>query len=276
MVYTSFFISGYKQPFWVGAGLLFICGFYVVLFMPESLKEKPQHQTGFSCVPQLKAIKQFVLLKRSQHVKTCLVLLFISYVFAILDYFGSVTIVYTMHSPLCWGSELIGYYLATRTAIAALGILVGLKVVGKIFSDSMLVIIGCLSYSLSKLVVGFANTTVVMFLSCVPGLFAGLAPPCIRTIASKMVGEHENGTLSSVLGVFEALTQVISPVLINLLYPVGLTTLHVNGFVYFLQVGILFIPIVLFSIIIYLTRKNQHILYHVLKEEVEGTSTVQA
>ena len=224
---------------------------------------------------QLKRIKAFFLAKRGQHVNTCFILLFISFLFATFDYFGSVTVLYTKHYPLCWDSELIGYYMAVGTCFTGLGIFVGFKVLGKIFSECILVIIGCSLYLINKIMIGFSTTTLMMFLSCIPAVFATLAPPTIRSLASKMVEPHEQGTLCSILGIVEALAQVLSPLMINFLYPIGLTKLHVIGFIYFIQAGVLLIPIVLFSIIDYLTRKHDHILNATFDEDGLSNSLIQ-
>ena len=255
------FFSGYDQPFWAGVGALFICCLYIAFLLPEPLVDpKAKTTPRISCMVQLKRIKAFFLAKRGQHVNTCFILLLISFLFATFDYFGSVTILYTKHYPLCWGSELIGYYMAAGSALPGLGVFFGFKVLGKIFSECTLVIIACAMYLVNKIMIGFATTTLMMFLSCIPAVLAILAPPAIRSIASKMVEPHEEGTLCSILGIVEALAQVLSPLMINFLYPIGLTKLHVNGFVFFIEAAILLIPIVLFSIIHYLTRKNDHIL----------------
>ena len=192
--------------------------------------------------------------------------MFISFLFAVSDYSASVTAVYTKHSPLCWGSELIGYYLAAWTASGGLGIVFAFKVLAEIFSEPMLVIISCLCYITSNLLAGFANTTAVMFVSVIPAFLGVVASPCIHSMASKMAQQHEQGTLCSVFAITEALSQLPAPLMVNLLYPIGLTKLHIKGFVYFFQAGVLLIPIMLFSIIHYLITKNQHILYGPLKD----------
>ena len=213
--------------------------------------------------------------KRSPHVNVCLALLLISFLFAVFDYFGSVTILFTKHYPLCWGPEMIGYYMATKTAVAGVGIPFAFKVVTKCFVETLIVIIGCVCYIISNVIVGLAKTTVAMFMSCIPAILAVAAPPCIRSIASKMVGRHEEGTLCSIIAVTETIAQTLSPVTLNLLYPVGLNELDLPGFVFFFQAGVLCIPIVLFSVIYYLSSRSGFELYAKMPELIEENNVVQ-
>lgn len=264
-------MSGYEQPFWAGVGIIFICGLYIVFFLSESLVGEKQKISRVSCMVQIKRIKDFVLAKRGPYVNTCLKLLFIAYLFAVFDYFGNVTILYAKHYPLCWGPELIGYYLAAKLGTAGLGIVFGIKVLGKIFPDSILIVISCSSFIVSNVVIGFATTTVMMFLSCIPSVLSMVAPPCVRSIASQMVKQKEEGTLCSIIAITEALAQVLSPLLLNFLYPIGITKLHLSGFIFFIQAGVLIIPVIFFLIIYYLTSKN----YHILNGEEDEDSLVQ-
>jgi Na+/melibiose symporter-like transporter len=252
-------------PLWASTTLLFLVCLYAVFFLPESLKEKQSFQK-FSCLANAKRIKEFLLANRGQYVNFCLVLLFISFLFAVFDYFGSVTVLFTKHYPLCWGPEMIGYYMATKIAMAGIGIVFAFKVLTKCFKETLIVIIGCVCYIISNIIVGFAKTTVAMFMSCIPALLAVAAPPCIRSIASKMVEKHEEGTLCSIIAVTETIAQIVSPVSVNLLYPVGLNKLHMPGFAFLFQAGILCIPVVLFSVIHYLSWKNEHALYAKMPE----------
>ena len=260
--------SGYMPPLWASTIVLFLVCLYAVFLLPESLKEK-QSFNKFSCLANAKRIKEFVLTRRGPYVNVCLALLLISFLFAVFDYFGSVTILFTKHYPLCWGPEMIGYYMATKTALAGVGIPFAFKVLTKCLMETLIVIIGCVCYIISNVIVGFAKTTVAMFMSCIPAILAVTAPPCIRSIASKMVERHEEGTLCSIIAVTETIAQIVSPVTLNLLYPVGLNELHLPGFAFFFQAGVLCIPIVLFSVIYCLSSRNGLELYAKLPEFVE-------
>jgi hypothetical protein len=230
-----------------------------VFSLPESLKEK-QSFNKFSCLAHTKRIKDFVLAKRGPYINVYLVLLLIAFLFSVFDYFGSITVLFTKHYPLCWGSEMIGYYMATKTALAGIGIPIAFKILTKCFAEVLIVIISCMCYIFSNVIVGFAETTPAMFMSCIPALLAVAAPPCIKSIASKMVEKHDEGALCSVT--------------LNLLYPVGLNELHIPGFAFFVQAGILVIPIVLFSVIYYIMQKSGHIMYAKMPE-LTGEEKVQ-
>ncbi|XP_028414836.1 proton-coupled folate transporter-like [Dendronephthya gigantea] len=256
--------SGYMPPLWASTSLLFIICIYV-LYLPESLMEK-QSFNKFSCLANAKRIKNFITAKRGPYVNFCLALLVVSFLFSVFDYFGNVTVLFTKRHPLCWGSEMIGYYLATKTASAGIGIVFAFKVLTRCFVESLIVIIGCLSYILSNVIVGFAKTTATMFISCIPAFLAVAGPPCIRSIASKMVEKQDEGALCSVIAVTETIAQLLGSVTLSMLYPVGLNRFHLPGFVFFVQAGLLLIPIILFSIIYYLTQKNQNILYSKMSE----------
>ena len=259
---------GYMPPFWTCTILLFLLGFYIAFILPESLTEKREFNK-FSCLANAKRIKDFVLAERGPYVNVCLGLLIFSFLFAVFDYFGSVTILFTEHHPLCWGAEMFGYYMAAKTIFATLGIVFTFKVLTKCFAETLIVIIGCVCYIISNIIVGFAKTTAEMFISCIPALLAAAAPPCIRSIATKLVEKQDEGALCSVIAVTETIAQLVAPVLLNVLYPVGLNKLHLPGLVFFIEAGVLLIPIVLFSVIYYLTQKNAHLIYSKMPEVTE-------
>ena len=169
---------------------------------------------------------------------------------------------------------MIGYYMATKTALAGIGIPIAFKILTKCFAEVLIVIISCMCYIFSNVIVGFAETTPAMFMSCIPALLAVAAPPCIKSIASKMVEKHDEGALCSVIAVTETIAQILGPVTLNLLYPVGLNELHIPGFAFFVQAGILVIPIVLFSVIYYIMQKSGHIMYAKMPE-LTGEEKVQ-
>ena len=91
-----------------------------------------------------------------------------------------------------------------------------------------------------------------MFLTCVPAFFIGVAPAAIRGYVSKLVQSNEEGTLCSILGVIEVVAKVLAPVMIHLLYPFGLNNLDLPGFAFFVEAGLLLVPMILFAIIHYL------------------------
>ena len=100
-----------------------------------------------------------------------------------------------------------------------------------------------------------------MFLSCIPAFFLAVAPPGNQSIASKLVSTHEQGVLCSIIAVSEGLAKFLAPLTINTLYPVGLDKLHLPGFVFFVEAGLLLVPVILFAVIHYLIRKNGRFLY---------------
>ena len=114
-----------------------------------------------------------------------------------------------------------------------------------------------------------------MFLSCIPAFLAVSAPPCIRSIATKLVERHDEGALCSVIAVTETIAQLLAPLVFNTLYPIGLNELHLPGFAFFVQAGFLVIPVVLFSVIHYLTKKNGLIMYAKMPEIINDQDTYQ-
>jgi hypothetical protein len=89
---------------------------------------------------------------RGPYINICLLLSFISFIFIDLDYFGSVTVLYTKHHPLCWGPEMIGYYMTAKTAFASAGIVFTFKVLTKYIPETLVVIIGCVCLMVSDVI----------------------------------------------------------------------------------------------------------------------------
>ena len=169
---------------------------------------------------------------------------------------------------------MIGYFYTANAGVASIGILFTFKVITKCAPETLIVILGCIAFMVSDINLGFAKTTMAMFLSCIPAFFMGVAPSAIRSYVSKLVQSHEQGTLCGLLGVTEVLARLLAPVIINVLYPVGLNHLDLPGFAFFVEAGLLLIPITLFAIIHYLTLKSGRFPYRSFPE-CNGEARIQ-
>ncbi|EDO36087.1 predicted protein, partial [Nematostella vectensis] len=131
---------------------------------------------------------------------------------------NDIQVMYVKASPLCWSDSLVGYWLSIGTAVKAIGLVVGTKVLSMFISDSLMVVVGILANIASYLLTGFAETTLMMFLTLVPQIPQGLATASLRTAMSKLGPPDKQGVVFSVVGVVQSLCAVLAPLMYNTVY----------------------------------------------------------
>ncbi|XP_072318727.1 proton-coupled folate transporter [Eucyclogobius newberryi] len=148
-------------------------------------------------------------------------------------------VLFELSSPLCWGSELIGYGSAALH-LAYLSSLLGLKVMTRCLEDSWVALVGLLSNMAGLLVFTAANTTPLVFTGYGLLLFFMTTTPVIRSKLSKLVAPSEQGALFASIACVETLCSLVGSSVFNAIYP---ATLHfMKGFPFLFGAIILLIP----------------------------------
>jgi PCFT/HCP family folate transporter-like MFS transporter 1/3 len=157
-------------------------------------------------------------------------------------------ILFALGSPLCWGTDLIGYFLAAKVFMNGLATLLLLPLLSLIgFSDTVLVVAGLVSGGAGLLLMGASTHTWMMFIVPVVAAMRGCVVPIIRSLLSKATPVHMQGVLFSGVSVVEAVCTLLASVIYNSLYPV--TRQVLPGLIFYLMAGALLVPLTLIAIL---------------------------
>ena len=157
---------GFIAPYWIIFGCHVVAILYAIFFVPES-RAKSSDQTG-----RLFSMENFksswkVYFKASGNSKRNLVILTFS--IGILDIavmsINGVANLFTLHSPLCFSPEDVGYFLAFRQFMHGAGGVTAIKVFGMCLSDANVSRIAMLSYIGFLVWLGFSTSLLMVFIS---------------------------------------------------------------------------------------------------------------
>lgn len=158
----------YTQPFYA-VGLLYTIVFIIAIsphLIPESVNTHDNNKITFNILKlTYQNLKSFIgLFVCSEHSAALLLLLFIFLVVEI-NFIGlsDVIVLYSLGKPLCWSSDLIGYFLSAKVALNGIAALFLLPILSKKLTDSVIVMIGLLSGAIALIIMGFAYHTWIMF-----------------------------------------------------------------------------------------------------------------
>ncbi|EDO48562.1 predicted protein [Nematostella vectensis] len=245
---------GYKATFWGILSLHLINFIYLLFFLPESMPKQRIEQSG-KCLTleQVKSVYMVYLKKRDGRWILC-VLSLLSVFFLFAQYIvTTLGVLYGKRYPLCWSAELVGYFLGTLLCVKAFGAVLGIWL-GSLMklTNYTAAQIGTLFLIAGLTMIGFSQTTFLMFMSCVANLFSGVPQPCIRAQMSQMVGKEEQGALFAILASLESLTNFTSQLIFNPLYAWSIANVawkYAAGIPFFVNAGIAVIPFILLGVI---------------------------
>lgn len=157
---------GFIAPYWIIFGCYVAAMIYAIFFVPES-RTKSRNEAG-----RLFSLENFksswkVYFQASGARKRNLVILTFSagiLAIAVMGINGVVNL-YTLHSPLCFSPEYVGYFLAFRQFMHGAGGVTAIKVFGMCLSDANVSRIAILSYIGFLVWLGFSKTLLMVFIS---------------------------------------------------------------------------------------------------------------
>ena len=157
----------YIQPFYA-VGSLYVTVFLIIIIphlIPESV-DAHNNAMEFSVTKLIyHNLKSFVrVFARSEHSVVLLLLLFI-FLFVEINFIGlsDVIVLYSLGKPLCWSSDLIGYFLSLKVLLNGLAALFVLPFLSRKLTDPIIIIVGLLSGAVALIIMGFSNHTWIMF-----------------------------------------------------------------------------------------------------------------
>ncbi|XP_067026890.1 proton-coupled folate transporter-like isoform X4 [Acropora muricata] len=227
---------------------------YIVIFLPESLpSELTTQNTPICSYDGIKPIFTVYLQKRVG--RWVLLSLLVCAVLVYLTSFilQTLLVLYGKKAPLCWEESLIGYFSGTLLLSKAVGAVVGIALCSRLgISNFGATQLGTIFLIGSLVMIGFSRSTLEMFLGTILSFFSGVPQPCIRAEMSKLVNKEEQGALFAILASLESLCNFSSQLIFIPLYTWTVTKLkgeYVGGITFFINAGLLLIPVILIGII---------------------------
>ncbi|KAM6932917.1 proton-coupled folate transporter [Xenentodon cancila] len=237
--------QGYINPFWLVLATDVASALYAYLFVRESVLPDPSAKLLTS--RHHKAVWHLYSTGGSscegdRRFHRCKLWLYTLCFFLVVTvHFGTreLYVLFELSSPLCWGSDLIGYGSAAQH-LAYLSSLLGLKLMQYCLEDSWVALIGLASNITGLVVFSVAGTTELMFTGYSLCFLFMAATPVLRSKLSKLVDPSEQGALFAAVACVENLCFLVGSGIFNSLYP---ATLHfMKGFPFLFAAIILLIP----------------------------------
>jgi len=233
---------GFIGPYWIIFGCHVAAILYAIFFVPES-RAKSSVETGrlFS-LENFKSSWRVYFEASGTRKRNLVVLTFCAGItaIAVMGITGVVNL-YTLHSPLCFSPEFVGYFLAFRQFMHGVGGVTAIKVFGMCLSDANISRIAVVSYIGFLVWLGFSKTLLMVFITPIIGIFGGAGPPVFRAMMSKIVSADDQGSLFSAVSSVEMLCTFGGTALFNSLYPKSLK-FNVPGFVFVLGAILMLLP----------------------------------
>ena len=161
---------GFVAPYWFIFVCLLASVLYVIFFVPES------RASSSTVDKKLIVCKLFTLssIKRVWYVykyprngaRRNLIIFTLCSGVIILTTLGvsGVTVLFLLHSPLCFSAEKVGYYAAFRYFSQGLGAILGIKLLGRCLNEVNIARVGIISLALLLLVFGFSKVEWLVFM----------------------------------------------------------------------------------------------------------------
>ncbi|CAH3125439.1 unnamed protein product [Porites lobata] len=233
---------GFTPPFWFILACHVTSLLYAIFIVPESRVKSTSERGKLFSLDNFKSSWR-VYHEASGFTKRNLVILTASVGITDLAVMStsSVMNLYTLHSPLCFTPEYVGYFSAFRQFMHGAGGVTAIKAFGMCLADVNVARIALLSYLGFLVMLGFSETLLLVFLSPVVGIFGGAGPPVLRGMMSKIVSLDDQGSLFSAVSSVEMLCTFVGTAMLNSLYPKSLK-FNAPGFVFFLAGIFLLLP----------------------------------
>lgn len=226
--------QGYTNPFWLVLALNLATAAYAYTFVRESVSTKRAARLFTS-----EHYKSLYRLYSEGRLSLCLYAL--CFFIVVTVHFGTkdILVLFELSSPLCWGSDWIGYGLALEH-LTYLSSLLGLKLMQPCISDSGIAEIGLLSNIAGLAVFSVAATSSLMFTGYGLRVLGMTTTPVLRAKMSKLVEVTDQGALFASVACVESACSLASTVVFSSLYPA--TLYFMKGFSFLFGVTLLLIP----------------------------------
>ncbi|KAK3741853.1 hypothetical protein QZH41_018846, partial [Actinostola sp. cb2023] len=237
--------QGFITPYWFILGCLLFSVLYTLFFVPESRPPSTvQEKTKFASCRSLKRIYTVYASAKDGNKRNLILLTLSSGIMQVaLQGVTGVITLYVLHSPLCFSPEFVGYFTAWRSLSIGLGAIIGIRLLGRWFSELTISRLGILTRVASLVLLAFSTTKVLVFMAPLAGLLNGCVVPIFRAMMSRIVSSDEQGALFSAVASIEALSNFIGAFIFNTLYPFALNKLNFQGFPFLVGAFVALVPL---------------------------------
>ncbi|CAM4667733.1 proton-coupled folate transporter [Caretta caretta] len=231
--------QGYINPFWLVFAVSLATALYAALCLQESVKERKPAKL-FTLSHYVSVYRLYVA-PGYQRSRQKLALYSLTFFLIVTIHFGArdIFVLYELSSPLCWGSDLIGYGSAA-SYLTYLSSLAGLRALQLCLEDTWVAELGLLSNISGLVLISLASTTPLMFTGYGILFLSMAATPVIRAKLSKLVDEKDQGALFASVACVEGLCSLVATGVFNSLYPASLH--FMKGFPFLFGAIILLVP----------------------------------
>ena len=155
--------TGFLFPVLVGAVLQLLILLYSILFLEETYKPKAK-AASVNC-PDFKALVSIYIIEGSKKRRTQLIICLLLTLFIVFFEQGIYNILtfYFLDPPFCWEADLIGLFNGVVFVVKSVGGGILTVLLIRRLQETTLLLIGCLSYIVYFLLVGFANGPALAF-----------------------------------------------------------------------------------------------------------------
>ncbi|KAI0224064.1 hypothetical protein LSAT2_024899 [Lamellibrachia satsuma] len=161
--------------------------------------------------------------------KLC-VLLFALFMCAAVRNGDSVDTLFEMNRPLCWTSDIIGYFMSAQIAVVSAGAVLTLRLLKCCMRDEGIALTAGLLGVVHNAYTAFVQNPTMMYVTPLMSIFDYLFIPTVRALMSSLVHNHEQGALYGGIAFTEVICSLVGDVLFNSVYS---ATLYImTGFVY--------------------------------------------
>lgn len=157
---------GFIAPYWFIFSCHMVAVMYAIFFVPESRLKSSVNRGKLFSLDNFKASWRVYAKATGARRKNLIILTFCSGILSIaVMSTNSVVNLFTLHSPLCFSPEYVGYFSAFRQFMHGAGGVTAIKVFGMCLSDVNVARIAMLSYLGFLVLLGFSTTLLMVFLS---------------------------------------------------------------------------------------------------------------
>lgn len=249
--------TGFLPPYWCVFGAMVFNVVYIFLF----LGDVPEGKGDSKQTDDREGMFTFLIYSDRARQKRTLVILFLLFVHMMVLYaYLNLVIIHAFSPPLCWTSIRSGYFVACTLICGSLGTIFGSRFFMIPCEELGVTQIGIWSFVGSLCLVGFGQSTVVIYAATLVGCFRFLISPALRTLLVRNIEPNDQNVMFNLASLAETLGMLFGPTVFNLLYAF---TVQYSASVTFVSMAIgyviLSLIIVYFQVKLFRSKKSKDV-----------------
>ncbi|XP_060076440.1 uncharacterized protein LOC132556065 [Ylistrum balloti] len=226
---------GYMYPMVAASGIFAVC-FFITLFAIKDTR-LPRSTKHITIGVHLKNI--FGMFLSKSYILTGSVLTFnltMLTIFLLLmaaSDSSTIGVLYQLRSPFCWDSRKIGWYGFGTDILKYLFGLVVVKWLQMCLPDVTVIMITITSAIASSVITGFADTSLMLYISSGAGMLSLMSRPLLRAFSSNLIEKDKQGAVFGNTYVIENICSMLSKTVFSEIY--ARTQTFMAGFVFLIM-----------------------------------------